>query len=272
MTEVQKNEINLLEKIGQDVHPPLKKVNVDGWIAGFAEGYTGRANSVLAFDRGQTSADSKMSMEAKVQEIEDLYAKENLPAIFKMTEASAEGLKDLLENKGYKSTKPTDVMTVSCDSPVLLEKFEEVEEPEEIGVIITSIPDEAWLNPFFEYENRTDEKTISIAKRQFDLIDQNENLTALYCRIQILGKDVAVASAVIEDGILFLLNVVVNPSCRGKGYGKILVKEILENACDMGAEKLCLQVMKDNPVAINLYKSFGFEYFYTYWYMEKDFR
>lgn len=264
--KANKNEINLLEKIGQDVHPPLKKVNVDGWIAGFSEGYTGRANSVLAFDRGQTP------MEAKVEEVENLYVKENLPCIFKMTEASAEGLKELLENRGYKSTKPSDVMTVSCDSSVLLEKFEEVEEPEEIGVIITGAPDEAWLNPFFEYENRTDEKTISIAKRQFDLIDQNENLTALYCRIQIWGKDVAVASAVIEDGILFLLNVVVNPTCRGKGYGKILVKEILENACDMGAEKLCLQVMKDNPVAINLYKSFGFEYFYSYWYMEKDCR
>ncbi len=275
--KANKNEINLLEKIGQDVHPPLKKVNVDGWLAGFSEGYTGRANSVLAFSGeqgGQTPTEHRgqTSMEAKVQKIEALYAKENLPTIFKMTEASAEGLNELLENRGYKSTKPTDVMTVSCKSPVLLEKFEEVEEPEEIGVIITGTPDEAWLNSFFEYENRTDEKTIRIAKYQFDLIDQNENLTALYCRIQIWGKDVAVASAVIEDGILFLLNVVVNPSCRGKGYGKILVKEILENAFDMGAEKFCLQVMKDNPVAINLYKSFGFEYFYSYWYMEKDCR
>ena len=158
-------------------------------------------------------------------------------------------------------------MTEDCNSKILQKMFETIEEPEEIGVIITSSPDEAWLNPFFEYENRTDLKTMDIAKRQFELINQNKNLTALYCRIQILGNDVAVASAVIKDGILFLLNVVVKQECRGKGYGKILVKELLENACDMGAETLCLQVVQNNSVAINMYKKFGFKYLYTYWYM-----
>jgi len=269
--KANKNEINLLEKIAMDVHPPLKRQTVDGWIAGFSEGYTGRANSVLAFSKEQEEKNSvdSVAIQTKLKKIEDLYAKEGLPCLFKMTEASEEGLKELLEKNGYKSGKFSDVMTVSCESPVLFEKFESVEEPEEIGVIITGSPDEAWLTPFFAYENRTDEKTMNIAKRQFDLIDENENLTAIYCRIQIWGKDVAVASAVIEDGILFLLNVVVNPACRGQGYGKIMIKEILENACDMGAEKICLQVMQNNPVAINLYKSFGFEKLYTYWYMEK---
>jgi len=274
MTEIEKIEINLLEKIGQDVHPPLKKVNVDGWIAGFSEGYTGRANSVLAFSGeqgGQTPTEHRgqTSMESKLKQIENLYVAENLPCIFKMTEASAEGLQELLLKNGYVKKNLTDVMSVSSDSPVLLEKFESVEEPEEIGVIITGSPDEAWLSAFFEFENRTDEKTIRIAKSQFDIINQNENLTSLYCRIQIWGKDVAVASAVIEDGILFLLNVVVSSTCRGKGYGKILVKELLENACDIGAEKLCLQVVQNNTVAVNLYKNFGFEYLYSYWYMEK---
>ena len=264
MTETEKNKINMLEKIGLDVHPPLKRIVIDEWIAGFAEGYTGRANSVLAFNQGQTS------MESKLKHIEMLYEKENLPCIFKMTEASAEGLKELLKKNSYASIKPTDVLSVSCDSQLLIQRLEEIEEPEEIGVIITGFPDEAWLSSFFEFENRTDEKTQSIAKRQFELINQNEKLNAFYCRIQNLGKEVATASAVIEDGILFLQNVVVKPEHRGKGYGKILIKEILENACNMGAEKLCLQVMQNNPVAINLYKSFGFEYLYSYWYMKKE--
>ncbi|MCQ2572906.1 MAG: GNAT family N-acetyltransferase [Treponema sp.] len=259
----EKNYINLLEKIGSDVHPALEQQIVDGWICNFAEGYSRRANSVLAFDWGNNSEES-------IKTCESLYAKARLPCVFKMTDASAPGLKELLEKGGYNSEAPTDVMTVDCNSPVLLEKFETVEEPEEIGVIITGTPDEAWLNPFFEFENRTAPKTMEIVKRQFELISQNEKLTALYCRIQISGNDVGVASAVIEDGVLFLLNVVVNPACRGKGYGKILVKEILENACDMGAEKLCLQVVQENSVAINLYKSFGFEYLYTYWYMVKS--
>lgn len=260
MTTKEKDYINFLEKIGSDVHPALKQQNVDGWICNFAEGYSRRANSVLPFDWGR-------NREENIKTCESLYAQAGLPCIFKMTEASASGLQELLKKNGYKSEAPTDVMTVDCNSIILQKMFETIEEPEEIGVIITSSPDEAWLNPFFEYENRTDLKTMDIAKRQFELINQNENLTALYCRIQILGNDVAVASAVIKDGILFLMNVVVKPECRGKGYGKILVKELLENACDMGAETLCLQVVQNNSVAINMYKKFGFKYLYTYWYM-----
>lgn len=100
-------------------------------------------------------------------------------------------------------------------------------------------------------------------------MDADKNLNAVYCRLQMSGKDVAVASAVIEDGVLFLLNVVVDEAVRGKGYGKILVKETLEAACNFGAEKLCLQVVADNTVAVKLYESFGFEFLYTYWYMVK---
>ena len=94
------------------------------------------------------------------------------------------------------------------------------------------------------------------------------NPSLLVCPI--CGKDVGVASAVIQNGVLFLLNVVISQEFRGKGFGKILIKEILENACILGAKKLYLQVVQSNSVAQSLYKSFGFEYLYSYWYMEKS--
>lgn len=153
---------------------------------------------------------------------------------------------------------------------MFLDRLESIEEPEEIGVIITNNPDNLWLSSFFEFENIADEKNQQIAKKQFKIIEKNKNLSALYCRLQNSGTDIGVASAVIQDRILFLLNVIISQNARKKGFGKILIKEILENACLLGAKKLCLQVVQSNSVAQNLYKSFGFEYLYSYWYMEKQ--
>lgn len=260
---IDKNEINKLEKIGSDVHPALEQAVLEGWILNYTEGFSKRGNSVLPQTEGT-------DLLVQVQNCETWYEKRGQTPIFKMTKAAPKGLKELLEKCGYTDEASTDVMTVLPENPVFQEKMESVVEPEETGVIMTSSPDEAWLKCYFEYENRTDPKTMDIVRRQFALVDKNENLSAIYCRIQMWGKDVAVASVVIEDGVMFLLNVVVNPDCRGKGYGKILVKQILEAACDIGAEKLCLQVVASNEVAKNMYKSFGFEVQYSYWYMCKS--
>lgn len=77
MTIEEKNYINLLEKIGSNVHPALEQQIVDGWICNFAEGYSRRANSVLAFDWRKSSEES-------IKTCESLYAKAGLPCIFKM--------------------------------------------------------------------------------------------------------------------------------------------------------------------------------------------
>lgn len=259
-----KNEIILLEQLALDSHPPLKIQNFDGWIAGFSKGYTGRANSVLPL------SDGNLPLESKIHSFEEMYEKEHLPCRFKMTSAAPKNLQDLLEKKGYDLRNETDVLTTQSDSQMFLDRLESIEEPEEIGVIITNNPDNLWLSSFFEFENIADEKNQQIAKKQFKIIEKNKNLSALYCRLQNSGTDIGVASAVIQDGILFLLNVIISQNARKKGFGKILIKEILENACLLGAKKLCLQVVQSNSVAQNLYKSFGFEYLYSYWYMEKQ--
>lgn len=257
------NDINFLEKLAANTHPALEKIEYDSWLIQFAEGYTRRANSVLPLETGN------IPLETKITECEKMYQQKNLPCIFKMTKAAPEGLQTALEAAGFKAEAPTELLTVNGDSPVLQERLESLIEPENLGVIITSKPDQEWLDCFFEFEGRTEPKTMKIATRQFEILEKNKDATVIYCRIQMTGKNVAVASAVIQDGIFFLLNVVVKTECRGQGYGNLLLKEIIEAACMQGAERLCLQVVQDNTVAVNMYKTFGFEYYYTYWYMVK---
>lgn len=258
------NEINLIELTGSHIHPALEKMEYDGWTLQISgEGASRRANSVLPLENGN------ILLQEKVLECEKLYAEHNLPCTFKMTKAAPDGLQNFLVQKGYSYNAETNLMNVSAVDEKFLSRCEQIIEPEEIGVIVTAFPDDTWLDCYFKWENRTDSKAIEITNRQFEIVDADKNLNAVYCRIQISGVDVAVASAVIENGNAFLLNVVVDEKVRGKGYGKMLVKETLEAACNFGAENLYLQVVADNAVAVKMYESFGFEFLYKYWYMIK---
>lgn len=258
------NDINFIELTGAHIHPALEKTEYDKWLLQFSGGGSSRrANSILPLEEGE------IPLEEKITECEKRYAQRNLPCTFKITEASPEELFNLLKEKGYSCNAETNLMKVSSEDEKFLSRCESIVEPEEVGVIITAKPDEAWLDCYFKWENRTDPKIIDINKKQFELVDDDNNLSAIYCRIQMSGEDVAVASVVIEDGNAFLLNVVVDETVRGKGYGKILVKDILETACNFGAENIYLQVVADNNVALKMYESFGFSFLYKYWYMVK---
>lgn len=58
---------------------------------------------------------------------------------------------------------------------------------------------------------------------------------------------------------LHLMRLIVNPSARGKGFGRSLVGELLRRAHDGGYARVSLNVDRGNPVAIALYESVGFQ-------------
>jgi [ribosomal protein S18]-alanine N-acetyltransferase len=61
---------------------------------------------------------------------------------------------------------------------------------------------------------------------------------------------------VLDEGQI--LNVAVQPSCRGKGIGKKLLEATLEQLRKMGATVVYLEVRPTNSVAISLYAHCGF--------------
>ena len=56
-----------------------------------------------------------------------------------------------------------------------------------------------------------------------------------------------------------LLSIGVDPMYQGRGYGKFLLRCILQEALAAGAGECYLEVRVSNARAISLYKSFGFE-------------
>lgn len=67
----------------------------------------------------------------------------------------------------------------------------------------------------------------------------------------------AVLWCILDQGEL--ANLAVAESHRGRGLGRRLLDEVMDQAREAGVEKLYLEVRESNAAAIHLYRSAGFE-------------
>jgi len=80
---------------------------------------------------------------------------------------------------------------------------------------------------------------------------------------------VAVGMAVLDRGALGLFDVCVRQDRRRKGYGKKIVGALLAEGKERGAEYAYLQTETANTGALALFRPFGFQKAYRYWYRVK---
>lgn len=72
------------------------------------------------------------------------------------------------------------------------------------------------------------------------------------------GEMVGYAVMSIGAGESHVLNICVRPDARGRGYGRILMNELLDQARALGAEMVFLEVRPSNDAARALYRKLGF--------------
>ena len=92
----------------------------------------------------------------------------------------------------------------------------------------------------------------------------------MYVTLMYEGKVAAVASCAIEGEYSLLHNVIVDKKYRGLGLGKKLCLAAILKSKELGAKYSYLQVIKDNDVAVNLYKKLGYKKVYEYCYLKQD--
>ena len=261
-------QIRYLEKIAADGHKALETEEYKDWELRYSKGYTGRSNSIRIM--GDPIEVINKDVEDNLRYAEEEYAKRGLPPMFKLTDAD-KTFSDYLESHGYKVKNPTDVMMLPLNGADYLIKVSG--NIDDIVKSVVTVPGEidysatpdGWFEPYFEFEEMTD-------KTQQDLCRQiHSNVTVDKVYIKVLYKDcvAAVASLAIEDGYSLLHNVVVDPALRGKSLGKKLCWAAILKSKAEEADYSYLQVVETNEVALNLYKKFGYEKLYTYWYMVK---
>ncbi len=286
-------QIRFYEELSFNSHPSLQTQYYDGWILRFSNGYTNRANSVNMI------YPSMIDLQTKVEYCEKCYSQRQLPCVFKVTDGSDEWLDAMLEGRGYWVVTPTDLMVMDladmglaaeqmasedmagkqladkhCVTGMQLSDMQHMTEKQlldkrlvaekpDIGVcIITEEPTDEWLEAYFALEHCTNSATRETAVQMMHMIQPR----TFYCRIEVDGKSVACASAILERGYVTLVHVIVDEEYRRQGYGRQLCEALLAEAVKHGAHTAYLQVLQNNAPAIHLYETLGYQKIYSYWY------
>lgn len=244
---MSKEEIIFIEELSLNAHPALNTMSYDGWLMKYSEGYTNRANSVNML------YESKLPFEEKIPYCEEMYTKQNLPTVFKITPLS-EQMDFYLENRGYEYVTKTNIMRMElCD----LNK-------EDLHAEVVEGISEDFIEGYFSLI-QIDEHSKEVARKIFSNTINNR-FSAI---IKEDGKIVAVGICVAEHDYVGLYNIVVSRDYRRKGYGRDICASLLAKAESIGTKSAYLQVVNTNEKAKGLYHKLGFHYEYSYWYRVK---
>lgn len=235
----------ILEPLADDAWPARERARLGGWRLNASAGRSMRINAcwpLAAADRDP---------EAALDAVEAWFAERGLPPRFKLTDSltAPADLADRLAARGYTPSKATQVMLGPTGGEG------------DAGVRVTAAPDAAFEAVF----------TASAG----DPEDGRERLEALgripaparFARLDIDGAPAAIGTGAIGGGFVGVFGMRTVPDHRRKGLARRILRALLAEARELGAEQAWLQVEAENAPAIALYAVEGFEpaYLYRYW-------
>ena len=122
----------------------------------------------------------------------------------------------------------------------------------DLTTIISWIPDELtckrWAGPKVRFP-------LNIENLSKDIAFSDNNAYCLTVTKSIVAFGQLLAR---ENGFLHLARIIVDPSKRAMGYGRLLCNALLKRAARKGYHKISLNVYRDNTFALKLYASLGF--------------
>ena len=244
-------DIRPIEELSLNAWPALRQIVHDGWLLRFANGYTGRSNSVQPLYEGESD------VRAKIEFCEQSYARLGIPCLFKMTDAARPaGLDALLESLGYRAFNHTSVQVVDL--------LGGGGDDARGDVRVRDGPDDAWLRSLVEFRGIEHRHVPTLRA-----ILQPIALPARYVTVTECGDAVACGLAVLERPWAGVFDIVTREDRRGRGHGTAVMRTLLAWAQREGATRAYLQVMKENTSALRLYGRLGFREAYAYWYRVK---
>ena len=231
-----------LEELSLNSSAPPGQLLYDGWLLRFAPGKAKRARSVNAVYA------SSHALDAKVAYCERLYARAGLPALFRLTPFSQPGaLDEELARRGYGRFDTTAVECAAIEARV-----QGTARDMELG---------AWIEAVGELRGSPRQHRDAHRARL-----EGMPLAMRAVAVEQGGEVVATGLAIIEDDCAGLFDIVTRDALRRQGHARNVVASLLRAAWDLGARSAYLQVQSGNEPARRLYRQFGFEERYVYWY------
>jgi GNAT superfamily N-acetyltransferase len=234
-----------VEEASLNAWPALQQALFDGWVLRFSRGFTKRANSIVPLYPAQQSPIEK------IRYCENLYSRERLTTIFRLTSVSESGSLDaLLAARGYTRVDPTCVLARELDGTAFA-----------AHPAFREIPRAQWLDA---YAHAAD---VPAAGQQLHaMLLSGIRTEHVFGAIFVDAVAVACGVAVAERELVGLFDIVTHPSARRRGHARALVESLLGWGRRAGAHHAYLQVVEANAPARALYAQLGFTRLYDYWY------
>ena len=247
-------EIRRIEELSLNAWPALRQMSLDGWLLRFADGCTRRCNSVQPLYPGT------MDIRRKIQACADHYARQNLPLIFKMTDAvEPADLNAILERAGFASTARTSVQVCGLDG---------LPSGDPRAITCHDHPTSQWID-FTRFDYADPPIPVESQKRVLKAIVSSIVPAANFGAVIEDDEIRAAGLAICEGSWVGLFDIATAPEHRRRGYARRLVNGVLDWGRVHGATNAYLQVILDNAPALRMYESLGFREQYQYWYRQR---
>ncbi len=233
-----------LEELTLNSSAPPGQLLYDGWLLRFLHGKAKRARSVNAV------YPSRLALADKIAHCERVYGAARMPALFRITPfCEPEGLDPELELRGYGRF---DFTSVECADLGARRFHAGAAQPMNLG---------AWVEAVGSLRGSPPEHRAAHRARL-----EGSPLTLRAVAVQEGSEVVAAGLTIIEDEFAGLFDIVTGENARRRGHARAVVAGLLDIAAGMGVRHAYLQVQSDNAPARRLYRQFGFEERYQYWY------
>ena len=238
-----------LHEITINAWPPLQQIYYDGWILGFSQGYTKRANSIHA------AFPSTFEVNTKIDRCEEIYRERKLRPIFRITPFdSPPDLDRYLRERGYERVDPTTLLYLE------IKDFKFPYDPV-ASIAVENLSD--WLDAFCKLTRiPKSHKARSLHQKIL------QSVAGKLCPATFSGYEelLSCAMGTLEEHFFGISDFIVNADHQLSIAGHRFLVALLTWAKHQGATKAYTLVPEDDLDALSFFQSQGFVPAYTFWY------
>jgi GNAT superfamily N-acetyltransferase len=239
-------EVAALENVCERAWPPRERVELDGAVLRFTDGFTRRANSARVDGGGG-------DLDGLIARAEHEYRSRGLRPGFRLTPLSPPAFERLLGERGY--VVDTEAVVMVADG------MPETPAPAPgDGIALEPGLDEEWLRVFQAVERDWPPEQDPGARWVLGSGDAPRR----FALALVDGAPAATGYARLEDDWLYIACVGTFPAHRRRGLARAVSERLFGWGAASGARRAILQVETKNAAAQGLYAQLGFRPRYVY--------